>query len=57
MLDFRLNVFQSVARNLSFTKAAKELFITQPAITKHIKELESEFGVKLFNSTLTLLNF
>lgn len=49
MLDFRLMVFQSVARNLSFTKAANELFITQPAISKHIKELESEFGVKLFD--------
>jgi LysR family transcriptional regulator, transcriptional activator of the cysJI operon len=49
MLDFRLSVFQSVARNLSFTKASGELFITQPAITKHIKELESEFEVKLFN--------
>lgn len=49
MLDFRLKVFQSVAQNLSFTKASNELFITQPAITKHIKELESEFEVKLFN--------
>lgn len=49
MLDFRLKVFESVARNLSFTKAANELFITQPAITKHIKELESEFEVKLFD--------
>ncbi len=49
MLDFRLRVFQSVARNLSFTKAATELFITQPAITKHIKELETEFEVKLFD--------
>ncbi len=49
MLDFRLVVFQSVARNLSFTKAANELFVTQPAITKHVKELESEFSIKLFD--------
>jgi len=49
MLDFRLKVFQSVAHNLSFTKASNEMFITQPAITKHIKELEAEFEVKLFN--------
>lgn len=49
MLDFRLKVFHCVAQNLSFTKASNELFITQPAITKHIKELESEFEVKLFN--------
>lgn len=51
MLDFRLKVFLSVAQNLSFTKAANELFITQPAITKHIKELELEFEVKLFDRT------
>ena len=49
MLDFRLKVFQSVAHNLSFTKASNELFISQPAVTKHIKELEAEFDVKLFN--------
>jgi LysR family transcriptional regulator, transcriptional activator of the cysJI operon len=49
MSDFRLKVFQSVARNLSFTKASNELYITQPAVTKHIKELESEYEVKLFN--------
>ena len=49
MLDFRLQVFQCVAHNLSFTKASNEMFITQPAITKHIKELESEFEVKLFD--------
>ncbi len=51
MLDFRLKVFQCVARNLSFTKASNELFVSQPAITKHIKELESEFEIKLFHRT------
>ena len=49
MLDYRLSVFQSVAHNLSFTKASNELCITQPAVTKHIKELESEFSIKLFD--------
>ena len=48
MLDFRLNVFYTVAKRLNFTKAAAELFITQPAVTKHIKELESRFKVSLF---------
>lgn len=43
MSDFRLKVFRSVAGNLSFTKASQELFITQPAITKHIQELESQY--------------
>ncbi len=49
MHDFRLKVFRSVAKNLSFTKAAAELFITQPAITKHIQTLEREYEVRLFN--------
>ncbi|MCA8831642.1 LysR substrate-binding domain-containing protein [Hymenobacter pini] len=48
MPDFRLRVFQSVARHLSFTRAAQELYITQPAITKHIRELERTYGQRLF---------
>lgn len=48
MIDFRLKVFCSVARNLSFTKASKELFISQPAISKHIQELEAEYKIRLF---------
>ncbi|GAB3548163.1 LysR family transcriptional regulator [Spirosoma fluminis] len=49
MLDFRLNVFYTVAKRLSFTKAAAELFVTQPAVTKHIQELEHHFGTALFD--------
>jgi DNA-binding transcriptional LysR family regulator len=49
MLDFRLHVFYTVAKRLSFTKAAAELFVTQPAITKHIQELENQFGTALFD--------
>ncbi|WP_194349982.1 LysR substrate-binding domain-containing protein [Pontibacter beigongshangensis] len=48
IFDFRLKVFYTVARKLSFTKAANELFITQPAVTKHINELEQQLGVGLF---------
>ncbi|MFC6996866.1 LysR substrate-binding domain-containing protein [Rufibacter roseus] len=48
MLDFRWIVFRSVAKHLSFTKAAGELFITQPAATKRIQELEAEVGQRLF---------
>ena len=49
MLDFRLNVFYTVAKRLSFTKAAAELYVTQPAVTKHIQELEHHFGTALFD--------
>jgi len=47
-VDFRDQVFLSVAENLSFSKAAEELFISQPAVTKHIKELESKLNITLF---------
>lgn len=49
MSDFRLKVFQSVAKNLSFTKASQELFVSQPAITKHIQELETYYQARLFD--------
>lgn len=48
IFDFRLKVFYTVAQRLSFTKAASELFITQPAVTKHIKELEHQLNQQLF---------
>lgn len=44
-----MKVFRSVAKNLSFTKASQELFVSQPAITKHIQELESCYEVRLFH--------
>ncbi|MEO6868830.1 MAG: LysR substrate-binding domain-containing protein [Ginsengibacter sp.] len=49
MSYFRLEVFRAVAKRLNFTKAAAELFITQPAVTKHIHELERYYKVKLFD--------
>ncbi len=49
MFDFRLKVFDTVASRLSFTKAAHELNITQPAVTKHIKEIEQQLNTQLFN--------
>jgi DNA-binding transcriptional LysR family regulator len=48
MFDFRLQVFHKVAQRLNFTKASAELFISQPAVTKHIKELEEKFKTTLF---------
>lgn len=48
MFDFRLKVFHTVAKRLNFTKAAEELFITQPAVSKHIQEIENYYKVRLF---------
>jgi len=56
MVDFRLKVFQTVARHLSFTKASNELFISQPAITRHIKELELTCKAKLFDRSGTRIS-
>ena len=56
MFDFRLQVFHAVARRLSFTKAAQELYITQPAVTKHIQEIENHFKVKLFERNGNKIN-
>ena len=50
-MDFRLTVFISVARHLNFTRAADELRISQPAISRHIHELESAYKVQLFERT------
>lgn len=49
MIDIRLKVFYTVARNLSFSKASHILYISQPAVSKHIAELEREFATRLFD--------
>lgn len=49
MLDYRLNTFLTLSRVLNYTKTAEILHITQPAVSQHIKFLEEEYGVKLFN--------
>jgi len=48
MADRRLQVFHTVAKHLSFTKAAEQLFMTQPAVTFQIKQLEEHFNARLF---------
>lgn len=48
MADRRLQVFHAVAKHLSFTRAADALFMTQPAVTFQIKQLEEEHGTRLF---------
>ena len=43
-----LRAFEASARQLSFTRAAEELFVTQAAISHQIKALEDNLGIKLF---------
>ena len=49
MDDFRLKVFIAAARTLSFTRTAEQLCISQPAVSKHIGELENRYRIQLFN--------
>ncbi|MBF0193128.1 MAG: LysR family transcriptional regulator [Magnetococcales bacterium] len=47
--DTRLRVFHAVAKHLSFTRAAEELYLTQPAVTFQIRQLEEHFDTRLFD--------
>ncbi len=51
MADRRLKVFYTVARLLSFTKAAESLHMTQPAVTFQVRQLEEHFDTRLFDRT------
>lgn len=44
----QFKVFEMVARHLSFTRAAEELFLTQPAVSMQIKQFEDNLGLILF---------
>ena len=44
----KLKIFRDIAYERSFVKAAKLNFITQPAVSSHLKALEEELGEKLF---------
>lgn len=48
MLSFNHLVFIEVAKNLSFTKAGEIMFISQPAVSKHIRNLEEYYKTPLF---------
>lgn len=45
----QLRIFIAVAEHLHFTRAAEELYITQPAVSAAIQNLEQEYGIKLFH--------
>jgi DNA-binding transcriptional LysR family regulator len=51
MADRRLQVFFTVAKLLSFTKAAESLHMTQPAVTFQVRQLEEYFNTRLFDRT------
>ncbi len=55
MINFlNLEYFLVAAEELNFTKAAKQLFISQQSLSNHISNMEKEFGVVLFNRTSPL---
>ncbi len=51
MLDYRTHTFLAVYRAESFTRAAEELHVTQPAVSQHIRQLEDHYGCALFSKT------
>jgi len=44
----QLHIFDVVARNRSYSKAANELFLSQPTVSVHLQKLEQELGMELF---------
>lgn len=48
MLDFRTDTFLTVCQTMNFTTAAKQLNITQPAVSQHIHFLEEQYNTSLF---------
>ena len=53
MIDNKLETLIAVNQLGSYTKAAQSLSLTQPAVSQHIKALEEELGIKIFNKTET----
>ena len=51
-----LRYFVAVGESLSFTKGAQELHLSQPSLTRQIKDLEDELGVRLLNRTKRLVS-
>ena len=49
MVDSKVRTLLAVVQAGSFTRAAEELHLTQPAVSHHIRQLEQEFGIRIFN--------
>ena len=45
---YQLRIFRAVARHLNVTKASRELHISQPGVSRHLKLLQQEYGEKLY---------
>jgi DNA-binding transcriptional LysR family regulator len=52
-VEARLRAFAAVARTQSFSRAADELFVSQPAVSKHVASLEAELGMQLVDRRRT----
>ena len=48
MLDFRVETFLTLCREMNYTRTAEQLNVTQPTVTQHIRYLETLYGCKLF---------
>ncbi len=48
---YRLKIFLAVARRLSYSRAAEDLFISQPAVSRHVAALEKEHGFQLLGQS------
>ncbi len=51
MVDVRVKTLLTVVQLGSYTKAAEALNLTQPAVSHHIRQLEEEFGIKIFQKS------
>ena len=56
-MDQRLETFLTVCATMNYRKAAEQLHLTQPAVTKQIQALEALYGVRLFTYDSRMLFF
>ena len=56
MYDVRLLTLVKLVSIKNYTKTAKELNFTQPTVTQHIKSLEKDYNINIFNKDLSLTN-
>ena len=54
--DSRINIFMAVCEEGSFTKAAKKLGVSQPAVSQNIAEIEKGVGARLFDRDRNAVN-